>query len=221
MRPKQKKIYYVPGIFTLIFLPILIVTKTDSELAKRREYVIDFSIYTDNQKDEFSFLIPAQRNYIPIFIKGKTYQDSLSYLMIENMAKAIELSKDTTLGLKIIIEKKVKYSSFIQTINQLLKAKVKTYIPYGDTIFVYYMKRKDHCLTCNIPRNWYFIDDVNWTDDFYTLEEYKKIRWIIWRNIFMDYFHYWPFFLLYLILVVSAFKRIRIEYKNQKSIKRN
>jgi hypothetical protein len=65
----------------------------------------------------------------------------------------IETSKDTIHGAKIVFNKEIKYEHYIQTINTLLKLKVRTYVPIEDTIYYYYLNRfrKDDNLDDNFP----------------------------------------------------------------------
>ncbi len=99
---------------------------------------------------EYTEPLPALRNYSTIRISNAT--DS-SFNALKLLLKPIETGKDTTRGVKIIFDNKITYGQYVETINILLKLKIRTFVPFGDTIFVYYLNRNHprDVLENNIP----------------------------------------------------------------------
>jgi len=180
-RQLHKKIYYIPGILTLAIAPILFTIKTDKFIADRNQYCIPiirkFDSCCSNKSDlEFFGINPhANTNYIQLeirkFIKieinGNNYNDSLKTILIENFSKGLKLSSDTTLGLKVVFNNKVKYKGFINVFNSCIKSEINYFLPFGDTIFICYVKNKflDNKRFVNIPNTkdnqiWEFDDTI-------------------------------------------------------------
>jgi len=213
---RTKKIYYLPGLITLIFLPILIVTKTKIEIDKRKNYCIEYFTLLESDRKFYNYSIPAKRKYIEVNIDGNKIKDSLKFLLIQNFARGIDQSKDTVWGMKIFFGEKIKYSTFVNTLNELLKSKVQTYVPINDTIFVYYMNRTDLCKDCNLPNDWSCTKLIYLIDDNRSVEERQSQLWIARKNTFFMYLHYWPIFLLYTILVILTILRSINDYQENK-----
>jgi hypothetical protein len=210
---KRKKIYYVPGIISLIFLPILFLIQNNHEIKKTRQYAIEY--ITPFEWDDYNYEIPAKRNYINVKLEGDTKNDSLHFLFIKNFAETIEQSKDTVIGLKIIFGSNIKYGTLISTLNCLLKAKIKTYIPIEDTLFVYYINRTDSCPECNIPNDWACFKLTYFIDDNRSFEEIRRDNWLKIKNNLIIHKYYWPIFLAYILLVIIATHKIINEFKEQ------
>jgi hypothetical protein len=107
--------------------------------------------YPEPPKDYYQNLLPAERNFKTIEIVLNKYDSKIEELY--KIIYKIETSKDTLNGVKIVFNKEIKYKHYIETINTLLKLKVKTYLPIGDTIYYYYLNRfhEDDDLDDNYP----------------------------------------------------------------------
>jgi hypothetical protein len=205
-------------MITLVILPIIGIWKINCELRKRAEYCIQLDVLNSkvikNYKDYYSLTIPPKRNYIKIEMSGIRSEDSSKFHLIRNFGRGIDKSKDTTIGLQIIFSNKVKYSTYVSAINELLIAKVQTYAPLEDTIFVFYINRTDSCRTSNIPDNWSCLDFYYFVDDNRTLEEIRQAKINHLKSVYKIYIHYWPIYLIIILLIlinVIKFRKIYLK----------
>jgi len=217
---KIKKIYYVPGIITLLILPILVTNWTTNFIKENRNYCIELTL-PDKSNDYYDTIFhkfyktPANRDYKSIEINGKNTNNQD---LLNNIKKAIEditLKKDTINGLKIIFKEKANYNAFINIINSCLKVKAKTFIPISDTLYVYFINRgkfNDDMLS-NVPQKLFhvFIDEVGCHNclTFNTHEEYLKWKrnylYNYWRSRFLEYS---PIFICLLLMIILTFNWI-------------
>lgn len=144
----HRKIYYVPGLLTLAFAPLLFIVKTNKYVEDRTEHCI--SIIAGINEDRH-FILPY-RNYQKLHLTGNAKNDSSTLIFIENAAKALVLSKNDSLGLKIILDNRLKYKTYVDLLNDCLKSGISDWIPFGDTVFVFhrdYPKYYNHNLCQN------------------------------------------------------------------------
>ena len=205
---KRKKIYYVPGLISLFFLPVLLVLKDNHEINRTKQFSIEYLTLLESDKKYYDYEIPAKRDFINVKIDDNTKNDSLRFIFIKNFAQSLDQSKDTVIGLKIIFNNTIKYATFIETLNSLLKAKCQTYIPIEDTLFVYYMNRTDSCPKCNIPNDWACHKRIELIDDVIIVQERQKELWLERKNNFIFHMHYWPIFFIYSVLVILSIKKL-------------
>jgi hypothetical protein len=203
-----------------MFAPLLFLYNTNNYLQSRLENCIEICLkdydttdrYYDDKVPEF----PAKRDYQIIELNGNDFQDSLKLLFIENYAKAIEQSLDYEKGIKVIFGKNLKYNYYIQTIDKCLISNINTFVPWGDTIFIYHGIRgyENDDLEINLPVYLYNSDDyyfdlncIIYTPPVYTLKEkILQQKFKIKTGL--------PFAILYVVLVFLAIKRFRQNLKN-------
>ena len=163
----NKKIYYIPWIITLVIIPILFAFQIDKFMADRNQYCIPiirkFDTCCSNKSDlEFLGIDPHAkikyikleiRKFIKVEINGNKYNDSVKTLLIEKISKRLKFSTDTTLGLKVIFNERVKYKGYISVFNSCIKSGINYFLPYGDTLFICYVKGDflDNKRFVNIP----------------------------------------------------------------------
>lgn len=204
----KNKIYYVPGLISLIFLPILITIYVDSYKNRYEEHCIDFKIpeLARNYDKEFYdfYKIPPKRNFIEIHLNKDNQYDSLIFERIYLFSKAIFKSKDSVVGLKVIFTE-IKYATFIKIINSCLKSGIDTYYPIGDTMFIYFTKRSlNHDIgSLNVPTMSYFFDSCGpWGSlTFQTYKDYIKWKLKVYCDLI---YRYSPIFLCLTLLVIYS-----------------
>ena len=116
-RKKHKRLYYIPGILTLVLLPIFFLTQINNYLTRTREYCIP-SLKINDTDSLFRLSsnlpkTPAERKYLLFDIKEDSRIDSFKFLLVENILSGIEKSKDTTIGVKILFNDSLKYRTVI------------------------------------------------------------------------------------------------------------
>lgn len=125
----------MPGILTLAIAPILFMFKTNKYIADRSEHCISV-VYCDN--DEFikkDFL--PERVYQIFKLSGEEKHDSLNLILIENLSRGLRLSQNDSIGLKVILNKGIKYGTYLSLMNCCLKSGINSWIPFGDSVFIY------------------------------------------------------------------------------------
>lgn len=140
---------YIGLTLSLIFISVILV----NNLIIKERYISITYLDKHLEFDHYLYkeLVPARRNYNTLTLRGES--DS-AINEIKKIVISIYNLKDTLNGVKIIFDKSIKYRQYIKTINILISAEAKTFIPQEDTIFVYYLNRnrQDDDLESNIPR---------------------------------------------------------------------
>jgi ribosomal protein S10 len=135
---KHRKVFYVPGMFSLVVLPIMFLCYFYSH----KSFYIESSIplgLPDKQtieklSNETGFPIP--RKY-----KEFTFNGSLKFekTKLENFQSALKVQnklKDTINGIKLHIGSKMKYEVYIEILEILEVEKTPTYIPYKNDFWI-------------------------------------------------------------------------------------
>lgn len=203
---RLNRIYYVPGILTLAIAPILITVSVDKYIAERTDHCIDFCMGVVNDDLGQNYLFPP-RTYQYFQLNGNKKLDSLNIILIENIARGLQLSKNDSLGVMVVLGNKLKFKTYVNLFNSCLKSNVGNWIPLGDTVFIYhgeYPETYDAAYKTNVAR---FCEVPMGSDIFpliiepeYTLIQRIRGKWPILRLAL-------PLFLIYLVLVVLAVRQ--------------
>jgi hypothetical protein len=133
----HKRIYYVPGILTLAIAPILFTVQIKKYISDRNRYCISIVVAEKNYKIGENGVIPS-RAYQTYVLTGNIKKDSSTLKLIEYVAKGIRMARNDSIGVKIIINQGLKYSTYINALNSCLKSGINNWIPSGDTIFIFH-----------------------------------------------------------------------------------
>lgn len=222
------RLYYVPGLISIISLPILILLFLNDFKKNKITYSIElctphhFSTYSKHIIDSdfiYYYKIPATRNYISIDINNSNQKDISIYTKIEEFSRVLNLKKDSTNGLKITFNN-ISYNSFIQTINACLKSKIETYYLLGDTFYVYFTPRGKYSddADSNIPRIKKILLCGTGLNNGYTFKTHHDYIAHV-RNVYIGLVkRYFP---IYITLILLSFFSLRWNYRTIKqSIRR-
>ncbi len=139
---KHRKIFYVPGMISLMVLPILCLNffRENKSLVSYHSMDVYFSSSITDQKPDNTWTITSvgyvpKRNYFMYEIDGTNDNTNL----IDSNSKIVDLlkSKDTINGVKFNFSKKAIYTSFVDVIDQLAIASVPNYVIFENSIYVY------------------------------------------------------------------------------------
>ena len=229
---KRHKIYYVPGMISLIFLPILCVwyLNEHKNVLRNREIIVCNKYIPKIKNEKFyrfdTSLLSSpnfRRRYIELKINKST--NLLNTLkLIEDNTKKIVKSNDTINGIHIILDDSVsyqafisildifpKYSKFITTteVNKAFREHKDLYSPqyliFQNHFWFYnlkYPKLENEVWECNLK-----CINVDYKPTF----KQEIIEWIENQKIL---FKLWPFFLVFI-----AFSIISIRYIKNKTTK--
>lgn len=133
-REKRKKIFYVPGLISLVFIPVL---------CYYHFYKVDaFKVYSSldiflvPNKEEFEkYNVKDLRKYKDFVFNGeKTQEPKLQELRF--FVRDLVRKYDTINGAKIHFGLKTDYNTFVNVIDILATEKVPTWAPFKDDIYV-------------------------------------------------------------------------------------
>jgi hypothetical protein len=195
-----KRIYYIPGILTLAIAPILFITRTDQYITKRTEHCIETTMIGKNDP-YFPKIVLSKRSFQTYQLSGGS-KDSSTLVLVENIARGLGLSKNDSLGIKVVLHKNVKYKTYIDLFNACLKSGINNWVTWGDTVFIYHNSLQPDFLM--MP-----CGGCVWV----CLPVTKPTLMQILKNNKDDILFASPFVILYLILVYFNIRKIR---KNRK-----
>jgi hypothetical protein len=207
---RHKTIYYIPGILTLAFAPLLFMARTNKYLADRTEHCIQIIAGVENDKRNIEILFPF-RAYQTFKLTGNRGNDSINNILIENFARGLHDSKNDSIGLKVVLDRSMKYKAYINLLNSCLKAGISDWIPLGDTICIFQKNRPEN-YNNNLCQNSLTLD-IHGGIDFITASAVKPKLTLfqIIRNEREQIRLAIPFSILFLLLGYQIMKNLRKE----------
>jgi hypothetical protein len=143
---KRKKIYYVPGMISLVLLPILLIYF--SKNAKIIRYPKTFSIFLYNEKyakkhpgysRQYRDHFPPLRDYAIINLTGQKVEDEKRFAYAEKQIRKILAEKDTLNGVQFFFSKDSNFGEFTETLDILNVNRAKYYMITDNLIWFYYL----------------------------------------------------------------------------------
>lgn len=147
---KRLKIYYVPGMISLIFLPILCVCYLNEHKNIERCFEVSYAQKHKKEAENHRFdttmlaLPEYKRQYLEVSISNSDVENNNAFAIIQSKLNQILRNKNKQLGIHIIFSDDSKYDSYIRTID-ILESSFKThsahhtYCPYSNNIWVFYL----------------------------------------------------------------------------------
>lgn len=138
----MKKMYYIPGIFSIILLPVLgiwYMNKYDyfQKLSAHDFNYIDFNSVREWRKKDFIY--PAyeydKRVYKELTLNGNYRDSQKTFNYIDQFVNDIIQNKDTINGLKVHFDKKSTYNEFIHLLNIFEKRGAEMYLLDNNTMY--------------------------------------------------------------------------------------
>jgi hypothetical protein len=131
---KRKKIVYVPGMISLVFIPLFCMIyfyKIDSFTVYG---LLDITFADDKSFEQYK--VPYLRRYNEFIFNGSKSieDDKLNELQI--FLRELVKTSDTINGVKVHFGSKTDYDVFVQVIQILKVEKVPTWAPYNDDIYI-------------------------------------------------------------------------------------
>ena len=210
---RSKRIYYIPGIIALAIAPIIFVVQTNKYLSYREAHCLSI-VYGDYSANEIEFTkrcLLAKRNYQIYRLVGNQIKDSTTLILIENFARGINLSKNDSIGLKVILDNRIKYKTYIDLLNACLKSQINTWIPLSDTLFIF-NKNYPKDYNNEFCQNMFETNIMECGSDLLSIE--KEIKPTLMQKIKNEQFKIKlaiPFAILILIFIYFNIKKIKNE----------
>ncbi|MBZ5857736.1 hypothetical protein [Flavihumibacter profundi] len=142
----RDKIYYVPGLISLLILPLLFIYFSRMEIRERTIYTLPLYLSTRDLPlkyqalfDDYNGVFPPNRNYVNVGMEGndKLVIANLNYSKFR--IREILAKNDTINGLRFRFGKNSKYWSFVSCIDILKAENARTFVHLEDDIYFYYL----------------------------------------------------------------------------------
>jgi hypothetical protein len=141
----RRKIYYVPGMITLIVLPILcyyylLPFKKDERILEvifAAKYRPEFKNYPVARFDTSFLSNPrTKRNYLDIRLNGDEKEDKIKLDFFRLRIREMIKSNDTVNGTHLLFVDSAKYGTFVQALNICKKEGLMRYAPFENDLWV-------------------------------------------------------------------------------------
>ena len=159
---KHRKLFYVPGMITLVVFPILCYYKLQELKKTNKEEKALEVIFASKPGPRNSSLIrfdttflskpEYKRNYLDIKLNGCAVEDKIKLDFLRLQIREIKETNDTKNGVHLVFVDSVKYGTYVAAINMLKKEEVAKFALYnnnmwyfnsdGDKAWVEAMKKK-------------------------------------------------------------------------------
>lgn len=148
---KRHKIFYIPGIISLIILPIVFICFAKTKIKERDVRVIQLVLADTNFMKEhrnlffkFNKQFAPIREYADINLTGDSVDDNIKLAFARVRTKEILTNNDTTTGLHFIFNDSSNYGTFVETIDILKSNGAEYYVPYCNNIWFYNRIQKQY-----------------------------------------------------------------------------
>lgn len=140
----MKKIYYIPGIFSIILLPILGIWYMNKYDYFTQLRSIDFTymdfVETEQFNKELGYDVFITKEFLTQrFFKEVTLNNDKNskntFKYIDQFVNDVVQTKDTINGLKIHFEKEATYNEFIKVLNIFNEREAELYILDNNTMY--------------------------------------------------------------------------------------
>jgi len=221
---KRRKIYYVPGMISLIFLPILCVWYLNEH--KNVQRCIELCAperYIPNKNDgrlhfdtTLLSLPENKRKYINFKMNGNFINDENELTSFNNHVLDIVENEDTINGLHITFEDNAKYNTFIKVIDICKKDSFRPSYLFYDNEFWYFHREWNDSIKKVIKDRFKNSKSNSHSDFFVNDVVYIKPELPFWENnsLLSNSLKLWPLFLVFI-----AFSIISIRYIKNKTTK--
>ena len=131
---ERKKIRYIPGIFTIVALPLISIYYLKSVGAFIQYRAIEINFPNHTQKNQvFAF---KTHNHFTVFkLSNDDTANEKKITQIDSLLQNLKTKNDTVNGIHVKFENQVKYNFFIQTLNLLIKHAYIAYLIEDDDIW--------------------------------------------------------------------------------------
>ncbi|WJS94963.1 hypothetical protein NYQ10_00585 [Flavobacterium johnsoniae] len=208
-REKRKKIFYVPGMISLVLIPLFCVFYFYQSGAFKVYSYVDLSL--PNKEDFENYKIGELRKYKAFYFNNQKSKEEQKLRELRLFARSLVKSFDTINGAKVYLGPKTDYDTFVGILNIINEEKVPTWALFEDNIYVIASakpnpntKRPFFCGTAEYSlRNSRLMEEENRKKELLIFQKaFLKQQWLI----FLGYFG---------IVLISIFTLVKFN-KNKK-----
>jgi hypothetical protein len=208
---KTKKIYYIPGLISLIGLPVLCCIYFFQNYKQDRVLTVTFASKYDQKKTEayphvfdttFLSQPPSRRKYIDITLNGNKFDDEAKINFFRVRAREIVRNRDTDNGAHLIFGDGSKYGSFVKILNYFRIDSIPNYAPFENHLWVLYTQGSEIRYRERIKK---INEEIKKQNDNRTMKTDLS---------FIDKLKYfktlWPILIMLILLILFSIKRFKI-----------
>lgn len=131
---KRKKIFYVPGMISLVFIPLMCLYYFYKVDAFKVYGVIELSM--PNKGDFVKYKVETLRKYKVYKFKGDEFVDKKTLNKMTFYLRKLIRDKDTVNGIKLQYNTKTHYDIFISTLDILTIENAPTWGMFGNDVYI-------------------------------------------------------------------------------------
>jgi len=202
-REKRKKIFYVPGIISLVFIPLLCLYSWCRKDVFKSEGCID--VYFSEKSLAKSNLESIKRNYQVFNFNSSEILESKGLKNLQAVLRKMNRENDTINGVQIHLGNKMAYEVYVRILDILAIEQMPTYQQYNNDFFVLILPKP------KVDKNLREITPITcgyWeANKEFILKERKEKQF---QYVLALYKKYWYLFLAYLgIVVLNIFTLVK------------
>ena len=129
--------FYVPGVFTLLLLIPLSISKLLQHPALQRYYALEVNYYSPEDMRPRPASFPPERQYQVINIDGDKAQDKSKLEMAQVTIRKLLHTYDTLTGIRIHFEPTARYESFVTALDICNVEEGIVYVPYKNSLWLF------------------------------------------------------------------------------------
>ncbi|WP_289662775.1 hypothetical protein [Flavobacterium panacagri] len=133
-RKKRKKIFYVPGMISLVLIPLICIVYFYTTDAFKVYGVIDLSM--PNKGDFEKYEVETLRKYKTYKFNGNEFDDQKMLNEMRFYLRKLKKDKDTLNGIELQYALRTNYETFISTIDVLVLEDVASWVIFDNDIYV-------------------------------------------------------------------------------------
>lgn len=143
-KAKRQKIFYIPGMISLIFVPIAFIYFASKQQKRLLVSTIPFFCLDTNYLKKQNLLsrfyrhFPPNRNYTEIILTGNNKNDETKLNFSQIRIREILSGNDSLNGLHFKFMDSSEYWTIIKALDILTIEGAKTYIPLDNNLWFYY-----------------------------------------------------------------------------------
>lgn len=140
----RKKIYYVPGLFSAIFIPLLFLTKLK---IPKRFTVANYFVLSERKEKHNSFMYPITGEYfmkqikrkklIPFYLDENHELNKIKFEFIQREALRFKYTCDTNDVIAIHFSDSLQYGEFVYLLNMMVVDIHKRYAEWKNIFYIF------------------------------------------------------------------------------------
>ena len=216
MKNSHKKIFYVPGMISLLFIPLFCLLHLYSQNSFVEYYCMDIGFPSDKDIQEIKakYGFPIPRKYEEFVFNNQEKLEVNKFKTLKLSLQKLKKDNDTIKGVKIHLGKHCDYASYIRLLNILVETEMPTWVHYEDDIWVLIGNRKKKQKSENHVRmNCGTQDNINRENAILLEIEEKNIKQELLNTFYKSK---WMILVGYIgIMILNIFSLIKLNKKRK------